>query len=159
MPNPTAPQPLSCASSVREAWRFTLALLLVGLLLMPARAQGPVTPRTARPVAPPAASATLSGQVQDASGAIIPNAQVELDRADGSVISTTSTDSSGHFRLATPAATADYKLKVTLAGFEPLVETVRPPFAPLTLTACAGQCGHQRDGECRGLEDGCGAGE
>jgi hypothetical protein len=131
---PTSPQSGCDGDSVRDAWRFALSLLLVALLLLPARAQGPVTPRTTRSAVLPAAATTLSGQVQDASGAIIPNAQVELERADGSVISTTSTDSSGHFRLPTPPAAADLKLKVTLAGFEPLVETVRPPFAPLTVT-------------------------
>ena len=98
-------------------------------------AQGSQTQlKSARPAAALAAANTaLTGQVQDSTGAIIPNARVELDRADGSVIAATTTDSAGHFSLKPPVAT-NYKLKVTLDGFEPLVETVHPPFAALTIT-------------------------
>jgi hypothetical protein len=107
------------------------------LFIAPAIAvsQGPATPAKAVPSAPMLAPANtaLTGQVQDSTGAIIPNARVELDRPDGSVIAATTTDSSGRFRLTPPLATG-YQLKVTLPGFEPLLRSIRPPFQPLTLT-------------------------
>jgi hypothetical protein len=81
-------------------------------------------------------AASFTGQLQDATGAIIPNAKVELRSSDGTVVAAALTDAAGHFRIPQPA-TGDYRLSVVLEGFEPLVRPVRitrAPLAPLTLT-------------------------
>jgi hypothetical protein len=86
------------------------------------------------PLVAQAQSGGLSGQLQDSSGAIIPNAAVELQRRDGSVVSRATSDSAGHFRLP-PEAAGDYLIEVALPGFEKLEKPVHAPAAgPLTLT-------------------------
>jgi hypothetical protein len=68
----------------------------------------------------PAAStavATVGGTVADTSGAIIPGAQVQLTDTTGAVLSTTTTDSTGNFRIQPPRQ-GDYSLVVSLQGFE-----------------------------------------
>ena len=84
-----------------------------------------------------AQTAAISGRVQDSTGAIIPNARVELQRANHSVITTTQTDSGGNFSLPLPAP-GDDVLTVALPGFEPLVRPLHitrtaPPALALTL--------------------------
>ena len=75
----------------------------------------------------------MTGKVQDSTGAIIPNARVELRRSDGSLVSTTVTDSGGQFRVPIKAE-GEYRLGVSLDGFEPLVRTIRVGrTAPATL--------------------------
>ena len=80
----------------------------------------PVTYAAADAPASPAAStavATVSGTVADTSGAIIPGAQVQLTDTTGAVLSTTTTDSTGNFRIQPPRQ-GDYSLVVSLQGFE-----------------------------------------
>lgn len=77
---------------------------------------------------------TISGLVEDNSGAIIPNARVELQRLDGSLINTTNTDSAGQFTLPLPPA-GDDRLTVALPGFEPMVRPIHVTrAAPARLT-------------------------
>jgi hypothetical protein len=84
----------------------------------------------------PVASATLTGQVRDRSGALIPNAHIELRRPDGSIAASTASDGAGQFRIAQPPP-GEYTLSVAVAGFEPLTRTLRvnrASLAPLNLT-------------------------
>ena len=82
-------------------------------------AQGPQD----RPAAAVSGAGAVSGQVVDYTGAMVPSATVELVRGDGSVIASTRTDSAGKFRVS--AAAGEYKLRVVLDGFEPVLEPVR----------------------------------
>lgn len=81
----------------------------------------------------------VTGRVQDTTGAIIPNARVELQRLNGSILSFTQTDSAGNFSLALPVsgpAGENDHLTVARPGFEPLVRTLhlaRTPPAAITL--------------------------
>ncbi len=105
--------------------------LLYALALLPAahRACAQATPaQSAASVAP-----ALTGQVQDATGAIIPGARIELQQTSGKLISTTQTDSAGRFSLAVPS-TGDFRITVALPGFEPLVKPIRAGRGPLVLT-------------------------
>lgn len=61
---------------------------------------------------------SLSGLVQDPTGAIIPGAKVRLLRADGLVVASVLTDGAGQFRL-TPLRPGEYQLAVGLNGFQP----------------------------------------
>jgi hypothetical protein len=79
---------------------------------------------TVRPSA--AAQAVLpafTGTVTDATGAIIPNAQVRLLAPDGTTAATVLTDGTGGFRLQPPHP-GDYVLSVSLAGFETATQPV-----------------------------------
>ncbi len=115
-----------------------IASLLVGLqlCLLPAGlALGQAAERT-RPASPTRQTAQLTGQVQDQTGAIIPGATIELQRTDNTLLATAVSDGSGRFRLAQPPA-GEYKLAVTLPGFQPLTQVLRvrqTPLAAITLT-------------------------
>lgn len=65
----------------------------------------------------------LSGTVSDATGAIIPGAQVQLLAPDGSIAAAALTDSSGAFRIQ-PARGGDYTLSVSLNGFQTVTQPV-----------------------------------
>jgi outer membrane receptor protein involved in Fe transport len=70
------------------------------------------------------ASASLSGVVQDETGAVLPAAHVTvLDRADVELASTV-TDASGAFRFDLPASDA-IQLRVEFSGFETSQRTIR----------------------------------
>ncbi len=78
----------------------------------------------------------FAGHLQDSSGAIIPNATVELRRADGTIAASAVTDTGGQFHLAQPAP-GDYRLTVAQPGFEPLMKPLhigRAQLPPLALT-------------------------
>src|SRR5215216_312485 len=72
---------------------------------------------------------SVSGVVQDPSGAIITNANVEL-RAGATKVQSTTTDSSGIFRFS-KVSSGTYQIQVHYDGFEPaelpLVVTTQPP--------------------------------
>ena len=83
------------------------------------------------------ASPTINGKVQDATGAIIPNARVELQRTNHSIITSTQTDSAGNFSLPLPAPGDDF-LTIALPGFEAVVRPLHitrnaPPALTLVL--------------------------
>lgn len=71
------------------------------------------------PAAPATSSAvaSVSGTVADTTGAIIPGAQVQLTDTNGAVIASTTSDSSGNFRIQPPRQ-GDYSLVVNLQGFQ-----------------------------------------
>ncbi len=85
-------------------------------------------PAYACSTAPPASTAhaalpAVSGTVSDATGAIIPGAEVQLLAADGTVAATATTDAAGAFRLQPPHS-GDYTVSVSLSGFETATQPV-----------------------------------
>ena len=108
------------------------ALCLLAAIILFA---GPAAPAQ---TAPPAVTiaATFTGQVQDATGAIVPNARIEIRRSNGAVVATTLSDGAGQFHLAQPPD-GDYRLSIAVPGFEPLtrpLHVTHASLAPLTLT-------------------------
>ncbi|WP_263358233.1 TonB-dependent receptor [Acidicapsa ligni] len=67
-------------------------------------------------------SNVVRGVVADPSGAIVPNAQIDLVNAAGAVTATLHSDGTGNFQITTPAV-GDFTLVVSEAGFD----TVRTP--------------------------------
>jgi hypothetical protein len=86
------------------------------------------------PVAPPPVPPAVHGVVADATGAIVPGAEVDLVDPDGAVASTFHSDGEGNFLVTAPHA-GTYTLVISEPGFE----TVRTPvvIAPLAATAPA----------------------
>jgi hypothetical protein len=65
--------------------------------------------------------ATLGGTVKDASGAVIPNAGVEVRNLGTNLTRSVRTDAAGEYVIP-DLAVAHYELKVTLAGFKTYVQ-------------------------------------
>lgn len=86
-------------------------VLLLSLLL--AGAASPAVAQT---------SATLAGVVQDASGGVLPGAQVSARNVATGVTRQTTTEADGRFTLAGLPA-GDYEIRSELSGFRPLVRT------------------------------------
>src|SRR5579871_3070126 len=63
------------------------------------------------------ASSTVQGVVADATGAIVPNAEVDLVETDGSIAVTTKSDGIGSFQMAAPHA-GNFTLIISEPGFE-----------------------------------------
>jgi hypothetical protein len=84
----------------------------------------PLIASASAPVDAASGAAAISGSVSDASGAVIPGAEVDLDDAKGAVIAKATTDSAGNFSIAarTPG---DYVLSVSLNGFKTATQPVR----------------------------------
>src|SRR5207253_5995117 len=101
-----------------------LRVTAVGVLLLAFAAAVPV--RAQRPVQP------VTGVVVDTTGAVLPNAQVELETAAGAVVASTVTDASGNFRLD-GVPPGRYDILVSFEGFQPTRARVsvgaRPPGA------------------------------
>jgi hypothetical protein len=77
------------------------------------------------PASNPAAPATLvRGTVADPSGAIVPNAEVDLVDDKGAVAATLRSDDEGNFQLTAPAI-GDYTLIVSEAGFDTVKTVVK----------------------------------
>jgi hypothetical protein len=82
---------------------------------------------------PTAAAPSVSGVVADPTGAIVPNAEVDLLDTNGAVAGTIHSDGEGNFRLVAPHAGS-----FTLVVSEPGFETVRTPVviaAPAAVTS------------------------
>ena len=81
--------------------------------------------------------ATLTGQVQDPTGAIIPGAKIQLLDAKDAVLTSAQTDGAGQFKISLPRP-GQYRLAVGLTSFEPLTLPLVVPktggIAPLLLT-------------------------
>jgi Carboxypeptidase regulatory-like domain/TonB dependent receptor len=75
----------------------------------------------------PAPAATVQGVVADPTGAIVPNAEVELVNADGSLAGTTTSGGDGNFAMPAPH-TGNFTLIISEPGFETvhLPVTVKP---------------------------------
>ncbi len=122
--------PFQNHGSKRHRIFATIALAI--LLFVPCASAHPQSV----PPSPRAASAALTGHVQDTTGAIIPKARVELLRPSGAAVAATTSDSAGQFRLPL-AARGAYRISIKLPGFEPLLKDLvlgdTPP-GPLVLT-------------------------
>lgn len=66
----------------------------------------------------------VRGVIADPSGAIIPNAEIDLVDADGNVTATLRSDGEGNFQLLAPAV-GDYTLVVSEAGFDTVKTAVK----------------------------------
>jgi hypothetical protein len=111
-------------------------LCLAAALLLCTAPVAATAQTTAARAAETARTATFSGHLQDPTGAIIPGAKIELQRPDGTVVSTAISDNAGQFRIPQPTP-GEYHLAIALPGFEPLARAIRvttAPLAPLTLT-------------------------
>lgn len=71
-----------------------------------------------------AAAAVVRGTVADPSGAIVPNAEVDLVDGKGTVAATLHSDGEGNFQLSAPAL-GDYTLVVSEAGFDTVKTVVK----------------------------------
>src|SRR5690348_1717191 len=65
----------------------------------------------------PAPTATVQGVVADPTGAIVPNAEVDLMDADGSIAGSTKSGDDGNFLMAAPHA-GNFTLIISEPGFE-----------------------------------------
>jgi hypothetical protein len=127
--------PWICLVCARRAGTSLCLLAAMFCASAQAPAQLPAPASAALPASATTAT-TLTGQVRDRSGALIPNAHIELRRPDGSIAASTASDGAGQFRIAQPLP-GDYTLSVALAGFEPLTRTLhitRAALGPLNLT-------------------------
>jgi hypothetical protein len=110
-----------------------LCACLLGIALSAAHSATASPPASRTTIAP--AAVTVTGQVEDRTGAIIPGARVALRRANGTIVASTVTDSAGTFRLSQPPP-GEYKLAIVVAGFTPVTRALRidaMPVPPLTL--------------------------
>lgn len=84
----------------------------------------------------PAPASTVQGVVADATGAIVPNAEVDLVDADGSIAGTTKSDGVGNFQMAAPHP-GNFTLVISEPGFETvhLPVTVKPNVVTLAAPA------------------------
>jgi hypothetical protein len=65
----------------------------------------------------------VTGTITDATGAIIPGAEVDVKDASGATVATTTTDASGAFQVRPPKQ-GDYTLSVSIAGFQPASQPI-----------------------------------
>ena len=63
-------------------------------------------------------SGSIQGTVQDPTGAVVPNAKVQLKNVDTSVTATTNSDTEGNYRFVS-LAPGSYQITVDAAGFNP----------------------------------------
>jgi Carboxypeptidase regulatory-like domain/TonB-dependent Receptor Plug Domain len=84
-------------------------LLVTGLLLLQPSALAQET------------TGSVSGQVQDSTGAIIPHASVVLTNVQNKTERKTTSGGSGNFTIASVTSGARYQLKVSMQGFNPWV--------------------------------------
>ena len=124
------PKSFLCRSLLRCAARASIFVCwLFALMVMPTLVSYGLAQGTAAP-------AKLSGVVRDPTGALVPGAKVQLERAGEVVIGSVTTDSGGRFQLALPLS-GDYELLVACPGFSPLdrkLHVAQTPSSPLTLT-------------------------
>jgi hypothetical protein len=72
-----------------ESMQFWFRVAILVMLVLPKTLEGQAS----------AANRSLSGGVQDSSGAVVAGAQVSLDRPDGTEFAHTVTDGTGSFRF------------------------------------------------------------
>jgi hypothetical protein len=81
-------------------------------------------PSAAAPTAP-VTTATVRGHIADPTGALIPGATVTITTPDGNVAATTTSDSSGAYRIA-GLAPGSYIVQASYAGFAPFQSPAIP---------------------------------
>jgi hypothetical protein len=106
---------------------------LIVLLLSPAVVVAANSPESTAKLA---SAPTVQGVVADPTGAIVPNAEVDLLNADGSIAGTTKSDEVGNFLMAAPHA-GSFTLVISEPGFETvhLPVTVHPNVVSATAPA------------------------
>jgi len=87
-------------------------------------------------------SGSVQGTVQDASGAVIPNAQVGLKNSATQVATSTKTSSAGFYRFSS-LPPGEYELTVEMSGFQTVrvtltVETAQSADVPVTMNVATG---------------------
>ncbi|QMV18768.1 hypothetical protein GOB94_08790 [Granulicella sp. 5B5] len=114
-----------------------LAVLAVPTLVLAENSAAPAPqPGIAQTPSQAMARSSVTGTVQDPTAASVPGATVQLLRPDGTLVGTTTTDSTGHFQFPQPAA-GTYTLTITLSGFASLTKSLHigaAAPAPLALT-------------------------
>jgi hypothetical protein len=105
---------------------------LAVLLLCPAAILALDSNSSAKPVP----ASTVQGVVADPTGAIVPNAEVDLVDANGSIAGTTKSDGVGNFQMAAPHP-GSFTLVISEPGFETvhLPVTVKPNVVTLAAPA------------------------
>src|SRR5690242_13779702 len=91
--------------------RFAVAIAALSLAAAPAAAQATVN------------TASVSGRVFDAQGAVVPGAQVSARQLDTNVTAETITDSAGRFRFSL-LRVGPYEITARLPGFNDATERV-----------------------------------
>src|SRR5665213_355954 len=105
-----------------------LALGLAGVLAGFGQSQSPAPVRTPSPTTTqarraPATTATVRGTIADPTGALIPGAKVDLTGPSGTVVATTTSDTSGTYSF-TNLAPGTYSVHADFAGFAPVAVPV-----------------------------------
>jgi len=105
-----------------------LALGLAGVLAGFGQSQTPAPVRTPSPGTTqarraPVATATVRGTIADPTGALIPGAKVNLTGPTGTVVATTTSDTSGTYTFAN-LAPGTYSVHADFAGFAPVAVPV-----------------------------------
>ena len=77
-------------------------------------------------------AATISGTVKDASGALVPNARIEISGEDLRQPIVLNSDAQGRFTTG-DLKSGKYSMRVTSTGFEPTLKSVELSDAPITL--------------------------
>ena len=98
------------------------------------------------------AGSELSGTVVDASGAVVPGAAVHVRSADGRVQKTTQSDKNGAF-LLTGLPTGDYRLLVSVLGFQAKEMPVSITTTEVSLRVALAVGGVSTSIDVRGRED------
>jgi hypothetical protein len=75
----------------------------------------------------------LAGQVTDPSGALVPQASIQISSSAGVFIKGTSSDADGYFSINLPSG--EYEVTVTAQGFDPFVKKVRLGTTPVNISA------------------------
>ena len=101
-----------------------LTLGLAGVLAGFGQSQTPAPVRTPSPTTTqahraPATTATVRGTIADPTGALIPGAKVDLTGPSGSVVATTTSDTSGTYSFAN-LAPGTYSIHADFPGFAPV---------------------------------------
>ncbi len=111
----------------------TLSVSLIAFTTLPvaALAAGPSNlAKMPGPADLPTPAKVVRGVVADPTGAIVPNAEVDLLDGKGTVAATLHSDGEGNFQIVAPAV-GDYTLVVSEAGFETVKTAVKLGVAPV----------------------------
>ena len=93
----------------RKSLTLTVAIALAFQVLSPGRAEAQVD------------QGTITGVIQDKSGAVIPGAQVVLTSTDTGFVLQTKTDQSGIYEFS-PVKIGNYSIRATATGFETITQ-------------------------------------
>src|SRR6202171_1322640 len=110
-------------NALREAARWMRDVLRTSILLILCVLAGLLATGVAFGQADQGA---ITGLVQDASGAVVPNAQVTLTNVDNGLELQAQTDSSGNY-VFSPVKIGNYNITVTAFGFSKTTQEQFPP--------------------------------